>query len=41
MQRMPPYTEKVLSDAQVADIHAYLASIPRGKAPADIPLLSR
>lgn len=41
LQRMPPYTEKVLSDAQVADIHAYLASIPRGKTATQIPLLSQ
>jgi ubiquinol-cytochrome c reductase cytochrome c subunit len=38
--RMPPFTETVLTDAQVADIHAYLASIPRGKPPAEIPLLA-
>jgi ubiquinol-cytochrome c reductase cytochrome c subunit len=41
LQRMPPYTEKVLSDAAVADIHAYLASIPRDKPAAEIPLLKR
>jgi ubiquinol-cytochrome c reductase cytochrome c subunit len=36
---MPPYREKILSDADLTDIHAYLQSIP---APADaenIPLL--
>ena len=27
-QVMPPYVESVLSDADVADIHAYLDSIP-------------
>jgi ubiquinol-cytochrome c reductase cytochrome c subunit len=27
---MPPYVESVLSDAEVADIHAYLESIPEG-----------
>ena len=27
-QVMPPYVESVLSDADVADIHAYLESIP-------------
>src|SRR5262245_43908399 len=26
---MPPYTEKVLSNDDLADIHAYLASIPK------------
>jgi ubiquinol-cytochrome c reductase cytochrome c subunit len=35
---MPPYTAKLVTDAQLADIHAYLASIP---PPAkDIPLLN-
>ncbi len=27
-QVMPPYVESVLSDADVADIHAYLESVP-------------
>ena len=36
---MPPYSAKLVTDAQLADIHAYLASIPR---PAkDIPLLKQ
>lgn len=39
--RMPPYTEKLLTDAEVADIHAWLSSLPAGKAPSQIPLLSR
>ena len=35
---MPPYTSKLATDAQLADIHAFLATIP---PPAkDIPLLS-
>src|SRR6516162_11457283 len=29
---MPPYTEKVLSNEELADIHAYLQSVPK---PAD------
>jgi len=29
-QVMPPYVESVLSDAEVADIHAYLESISEG-----------
>jgi ubiquinol-cytochrome c reductase cytochrome c subunit len=34
---MPPYTSKLVTDAQLADIHAFLATIP---PPAkDIPLL--
>jgi hypothetical protein len=36
---MPPYTSKLVTDAQLVDIHAFLASIP---PPAkDIPLLNQ
>lgn len=38
--RMPAYSAAVLSDAQIADIAAYLRSIPKGKAAADIPMLN-
>lgn len=34
---MPPFSEKILSNADLADIYAYLQSVP--KPPADIPLL--
>ncbi|HEV7775939.1 MAG TPA: c-type cytochrome [Luteibacter sp.] len=37
--RMPVYTAKVLSDQDVADIYAYLKSIPPSKQPDQIPLL--
>ncbi len=37
---MPPYGSKVVGDADVCDIHAYLASIPRAHAVADIPELN-
>lgn len=37
---MPPYSEAVLSDADVADIAAYLATIPASKPVARIPLLN-
>jgi ubiquinol-cytochrome c reductase cytochrome c subunit len=37
--RMPIYTHKIASDQDVADIYAYLASIPDAKRVADIPLL--
>jgi ubiquinol-cytochrome c reductase cytochrome c subunit len=37
---MPSYSEAIVPDKDVADIAAYLASIPVGKSPADIPLLS-
>ena len=36
---MPPYTDKVVSDQEVADIHAYLRSLPAPAAAATIPLL--
>lgn len=38
--RMPVYTVAVISDAQIADIVAYLQSVPSGKAAKDIPLLN-
>lgn len=37
---MPPYSEKVLADPEVADIHAYLASIKKPPSAKEIPLLS-
>jgi hypothetical protein len=37
---MPPYTEKVLSDQELADIYAYLQAIPTAPAFTTIPLLS-
>ena len=36
---MPPYTGKVLSDSQLADIYAFLQSIPPAPAASSIPLL--
>jgi len=39
--RMPVYSPAVLKDAEIADIVAYLQSIPKGKEAKDIPLLSR
>ncbi len=38
---MPPYSEKILPNEDLADIHAYLASIPRPKDHKTIPLLSQ
>jgi mono/diheme cytochrome c family protein len=38
---MPAYTDKILSDKDLADILAYLKSIPAAKAPKDIPLLDQ
>lgn len=37
--QMPPYTEKVMSDADLANIHAYLQSRPAPPPVASIPLL--
>ena len=38
---MPPYTEAVLPNEDLADIHAYLSSIPKAKDYKSIPLLSQ
>ena len=38
---MPPYSEKVLSDAFLADIRAYLLTVPRPPAAKDLPGLGR
>ena len=37
--QMPPYTVKVLKDSDLADIHAYLKTIPKLPDPESIPLL--
>jgi mono/diheme cytochrome c family protein len=36
---MPPYTEKVISDAEAADILVFLKSLPPPVKPENIPLL--
>lgn len=36
---MPPYTPKVLSDAQLADVWAYVKTLPESPPARDIPLL--
>jgi ubiquinol-cytochrome c reductase cytochrome c subunit len=36
---MPPYTARVLSDQQVADIFAFVQSLPKPAAVESIPLL--
>jgi len=38
--RMPAYTHKTTSDQDVADVYAYLLSIPKAKTVAEIPLLA-
>lgn len=40
-QQMPPFTPKVVSDAELTDIHAYLSSRPAPKPLKDIPLLNQ
>ena len=37
---MPPYQSAVLSDADLADIHAYLQSLPKARDYKSIPLLN-
>jgi ubiquinol-cytochrome c reductase cytochrome c subunit len=37
---MPPYQKAILSDADLADIYAYLQSIPKGTEYQSIPLLN-
>jgi mono/diheme cytochrome c family protein len=38
---MPPYSAAILSDADLADIYAYLTARPKPQAGKDIPLLNR
>jgi hypothetical protein len=37
---MPPYTAKVLTDAELADIQAFLEALPVPPAAKTIPLLN-
>jgi ubiquinol-cytochrome c reductase cytochrome c subunit len=37
---MPPYQKAILPDADLADIHAYLQSMPKAPDPKSIPLLN-
>jgi ubiquinol-cytochrome c reductase cytochrome c subunit len=37
--QMPPYTTKVVTDAELADIYAFLQSLPQPPAVDGIPLL--
>jgi len=38
---MPPYSEQILSNDELADIYAYVASIPAGPDPKTIQLLNQ
>ncbi len=40
-RQMPSYSAKVLSDQQLADIHAYVKTLPESKPAKDIPALSQ
>ena len=40
-RQMPPYTAKVLSDQQVADVWAYIQTLPKSPLAKDIPLLAQ
>jgi mono/diheme cytochrome c family protein len=40
-RNMPPFREEILSNDDLADIYAYLESIPKGPDPASIPLLNQ
>jgi ubiquinol-cytochrome c reductase cytochrome c subunit len=37
--QMPPYTQKIVSDRELTDIHAFLGTIPAPPDPSTIPLL--
>jgi mono/diheme cytochrome c family protein len=38
---MPPFSQEILSDSDLADIYAYLESRPKPKPAQDIPLLNQ
>jgi ubiquinol-cytochrome c reductase cytochrome c subunit len=38
---MPPYSEQILSNEDLADIYAFVASIPEGPDPKTIQLLNQ
>ncbi len=40
-RNMPPYREEILSNDDLADIYAYLQSIPKTPDPKSIPLLNQ
>ena len=40
-QEMPPYSDKILSEKDAADIYAYLQTIPKPTAAKDIVLLNQ
>ncbi len=40
-RQMPSYSTKVLSDSQLADVYAYIKTLPASRAAKDIPELSQ
>ena len=40
-RQMPSFSPKVLSDQQLADIHAYVKTLPESKPAKDIPALAQ
>jgi mono/diheme cytochrome c family protein len=38
--QMPPYSSKIASDPELADIHAFLESLPHPPDAKNIPLLT-
>lgn len=40
-RQMPSFSTKVLSDEQLADIHAYVKTLPASKPAKDIPALAQ
>ena len=40
-RQMPSFSSKVLSDQQLADIHAYIKTLPESKPAKDIPALAQ
>jgi ubiquinol-cytochrome c reductase cytochrome c subunit len=40
-RQMPPYSTKLLTDAQLADLFAYVKSLPTSPDAKDIPLLAQ
>ena len=40
-RQMPSFSAKVLSDQQLADIHAYVKTLPESKPAKDIPALTQ
>lgn len=39
--QMPPYTRKVMSDAELADIYAFLQTLPKPAEAKDVPILKQ